>query len=95
MYNQAGILGYIEGNSPEYLLDEDVLTNEYDDQDCIDFFMVKGDLKDSEDGIRRLELYKWWINIPFFYKNDSGYWTNKRNGFSRSDIEVGIYKSYR
>ena len=86
---------YIEGNSPEYLLDEDVLTNEYDDQDCIDFFMVKGDLKDSEDGIRRLELYKWWINIPFFYKNDSGYWTNKRNGFSRSDIEVGIYKSYR
>ena len=86
---------YIEGNSPEYLLGEDVLDNEYDDQKCDNFFMVKGDLKDNEDGIGRLEIYKWWIGIPFRYKNNSGNWTNERTGFSRSDIEAGIYKSYR
>ena len=86
---------YIEGNSPEYLLGEDVLNNEYDDQECNNFFMVRGDLKDNGDGIERLEIYKWWIDIPFRYKNDSGDWINVRNGFSRSDIEAGIYRSYR
>ena len=95
---------YIEGNSPEYLLGEDILNNEYDDKECDNFFVVKGDLKDNEDGIERLEIYKWWINIPFRYKNDSGDWTydrygynrtNDRYGFNRSDIEAGIYKSYR
>ena len=86
---------YIEGNSPEYLLDVDVLAAEYDDQKCTNFFMVKGDLRDSEDGIGRLEIYKWWIDTPFYIKNDSGYWISERYGFSRSDIEAGIYKSYR
>ena len=91
---------YIEGNSPEYLLDMDALAEEYDDQECTNFFMVKGDLRDNEDGIGRLEIYKWWIGTPFYIKNDSGYrinerWINKRYGFSRSDIETGIYKSYR
>ncbi len=86
---------YIEGNSPEYLLGEDVLNREYDDPRCRDFFMVRGDLKDNGDGIERLEIYKWWIDIPFRYKNDSGDWINVRNGFSRSDIEAGIYRSYR
>ncbi len=86
---------YIEGNSPEYLLDVDVLANEYDKQECTNFFMVKGDLRDNEDGIRRLEIYKWWINKPFYLKNDFGCWVNEKYGFSRSDIEAGIYKSYR
>jgi hypothetical protein len=86
---------YIEGNSPEYLLNVDVLAAEYDDQKCTNFFMVKGDLRDSEDGIGRLEIYKWWIDTPFYIKNDSGYWISERYGFSRSDIEAGIYKSYR
>ena len=86
---------YIEGNSPEYLLDVDVLAAEYDEQECTNFFMVKGDLRDSEDGIGRLEIYKWWIDTPFYIKNDSGYWISERYGFSRSDIEAGIYKSYR
>lgn len=86
---------YIEGNSPEYLLGADILNREYDDQKCRDFFMVKGELKDNGDGIERLEIYKWWIDTPFHYKNDSGFWTNIRNGFGRSEIEAGIYKSYR
>ena len=86
---------YIEGNSPEYLLDMDVLAEEYDEQECTNFFMVKGDLRDNEDGIGRLEIYKWWIDTPFYIKNDSGYWISERYGFSRSDIEAGIYKSYR
>ncbi len=95
---------YIEGNSPEYLLGEDVLNNEYDDQVCVNFFMVRGNLKDNEDDIERLEIYKWWIHLPFYYKNDLGYWTydrygynrtKDRYGFNRSDIESGIYKSYR
>ena len=86
---------YIEGNSPEYLLDVDVLAAEYDEQECTNFFMVKGDLRDSEDGIGRLEIYKWWINNPFYLKNDFGCWVNEKYGFSRSDIEAGIYKSYR
>ena len=86
---------YIEGNSPEYLLGADVLNRGYDDLNCRDFFMVKGDLKDNGDGIERLEIYKWWIHLPFHYKNDLGYWTNDRNGFSRTDIEAGIYKDYR
>ena len=86
---------YIEGNSPEYLLDMDVLAEEYDEQECTNFFMVKGDLRDNEDGIRRLEIYKWWINKPFYLKNDFGCWVNEKYGFSRSDIEAGIYKSYR
>ena len=86
---------YIEGNSPEYLLGADVLNRGYDDLNCRDFFMVKGDLKDNGDDIERLEIYKWWIHLPFHYKNELGYWTNDRNGFSRSDIEAGIYNSYR
>ncbi len=86
---------YIEGNSPEYLLDVDVLNNGYDDLNCRDFFMVKGELKDNGDGIERLEIYKWWIGLPFYSRNELGYWTNKRYGFSRSDIEAGIYNSYR
>ena len=86
---------YIEGNSPEYLLGADVLNRGYDDLNCRDFFMVKGDLKDNGDDIERLEIYKWWIHLPFHYKNELGYWTNERNGFRRSDIEAGIYNSYR
>ncbi len=86
---------YIEGNSPEYLLGADVLNNEYDDLNCRDFFMVKGDLKENGDGIERLEIYKWWIHLPFYSRNELGYWTNKRYGFNRSDIETGIYKDYR
>lgn len=86
---------YIEGNSPEYLLDVYVLAEEYDDQECTNFFMVKGDLRDNENGIGRLEIYKWWINKPFYLKNDSRHWISERYGFSRSDIEAGIYKSYR
>ena len=86
---------YIEGNSPEYLLDVDVLNNGYDDLNCRDFFMVKGELKDNGDDIERLEIYKWWIGLPFYSRNELGYWTNERYGFSRSDIEAGIYNSYR
>ena len=47
---------YIEGNSPEYLLGADVLNRGYDDLNCRDFFMVKGDLKDNGDDIERLEI---------------------------------------
>lgn len=86
---------YVEGNSPEYLLGENILNNGYDNQKCGDFFMVKGDLKDNGDGIERLEVYKWWINTPFKYKDNSGFGIKDSNGFSRSDIESGAYKSYR
>ena len=86
---------YIEGNSPEYLLGAEILNNGYDDQKCGDFFMVKGDLKENGDGIERLEIYKWWINTPFKYKDGSGFGVKDSNGFSQSDIESGIYKSYR
>ena len=85
----------IEGNSPEYLLAAAILNNGYNNEKCRGFFIVKGDLKDNEDGIERLEIYKWWINTPFSYKDDSGFGIKGSNGFSRSDIEAGIYKSYR
>ena len=85
----------IEGNSPEYLLGAAMLNNGYDDDKCIDFFIAKGDLKDSEDGIERLEIYKWWIDAPFIHKDAKGFMIKSSEGFNQSDIEAGIYKSYR
>ena len=85
----------IEGNSPEYLLGATILNNGYDDQYCRDYFMVKGNLENGEDGVERLEIYKWWIGKYFTHKDDSDKKNKSSNGFNRSDIEAGIYKSYR
>lgn len=86
---------YIEGNSPEYLLGATILNNGYDDQKCSDFFIVKGNLGENDDGIERLEIYKWWINTPFIHENESGFMIKSSEGFNQSDIENDIYKSYR
>lgn len=85
----------IEGNSPEYLLGATILNNGYDNQYCSDFFIVNGELKDNEDGVEQLEIYKWWINKYFTHKDNSGNKIRSSSGFNQSDIEAGIYKSYR
>ena len=86
---------YIEGNSPEYLLGATILNKGYNDQKCRDYFIVKGKMENNEDGVEQLEIYKWWIKTPFIHEDNSGIKIKSSNGFSRSDIEAGIYKSYR
>ena len=86
---------YIEGNSPEYLLGATILNKGYNDQKCRDYFIVKGKMENNEDGVEQLEIYKWWIKTPFIHEDNSGIKIKSSNGFSRSDIEAGIYKNYR
>jgi len=86
---------YIKGNSPEYSLSATILNNGYYDEDCRDYFIVKGNLEISEEGAEMLEIYKWWIKTPFVYKDASGIKLESGYGFTREDIEAGIYKSYR
>jgi len=85
---------YVEGDSPQYTLNETILNNAYDDQYCNDYFIVKGDLKAGEDGAGVLKIYRWWIKRPFVLKDSSGVKIKSRNGFTYEDIEAGIYKKY-
>ena len=84
----------LKGNLPEYSFDT-ILKNihSYEYEEYNNYFIVKGKLSKNEKNV--LEIYKWWLEIPFSYNDTNFDGKSSCYGFNHSDLEQGVYKRYR